>query len=152
MRRGIRCKPPPTSEKTAANNIYQSRKHALLYMSLANEPSYLDDERMGVGNLVLWRHMLLHGLAGAPDGHQDERVGQENDGAGDNVAEKEQADDVAHRRQARAGSVPVDAAGRAIRLGPVLSPSRQGADGEDTGVAPDPCDQHVGVIIGKLVA
>lgn len=95
--------------------------------------------------------MLLHGLAGAPDSQQDERVGEENDSAGDNIAEEEEADDVAHRRRVLAGSVPVDATGCAIRLGPVFSPARQGADGENAGVAPDPCDQHVGMVIRKLV-
>lgn len=117
-----------------------------------SEPSYLDDERMHVGNLVLRCHVLLHGLAGAPDSQQDERVGQENDSAGDNVAEEEEADDVAHRCGVLAGRVPVDATGCAIRLGPVLPPARQGADGENTGVAPDPCDQHVSVEMRKLVA
>lgn len=106
---------------------------------------------MGIGNLVLWRHVLLHSLAGAPNSQQDERVGQENDSAGDNIAEEEQTDDVAHRRRARAGSVPVDAAGCAVWLGPIFTPAWQGADGKDAGVAPDPCNQHVGVMIGKLV-
>lgn len=106
---------------------------------------------MGIGNLVLWGHVLLHSLAGAPNSQQDECVGQENDSAGDNIAEEEQADDVAHRRRARAGSVPVDAAGCAVWFSPVFTPARQGADGEDAGVAPDPRDQHVGVMIGKLV-
>lgn len=116
-----------------------------------SEPSYLDDERMRVGNLVLRRHVLLHSLARTPDGQQDERVGQENDSAGDDVAEEEEADDVAHRRRVLAGRVPVDATGCAIRLGPVLPPARQGADGENTSVAPDPCDQHVSVVMRELV-
>lgn len=120
-------------------------------MSSASELTYLDDEGVRVGDLVLRRHVLLHGLAGATDGEQDERVGQENDGAGDHVAEEEEADDVAHGRRVLAGAVPVDAAGRAVRLGPVLSPSRQGADGKNAGVAPDPCYQQVGVVIGKFV-
>lgn len=107
---------------------------------------------MRIGNLVLWRHVLLHGLAGAPDSQQDERVGEEYDGAGDNIAEEEQADDVAHRHGVLAGRVPVDATGCAIRLGPVFSPARQGADSKNAGVAPHPCNQHVGVAIRKLVA
>lgn len=136
---------------TAANRIHQSCKHVFFHTSSASEPSYLDDECMRVGNLVLRRHVLLHGLAGAPDSQQDECVGEENDSAGDNIAEEEQADDVAHCRGVLAGSVPVDATGCAIWLGPVLSPATQGSDGENAGVAPDPCDQHVSVGIRKLV-
>lgn len=106
---------------------------------------------MRVGNLVLRCHVLLHGLTGSPDRQQDERVGEENDSAGDDIAEEEQADDVAHRCGVLAGSVPVDATGCAVWLGPVFPPARQGADGENAGVAPDPCDQHVSVGIRKLV-
>lgn len=95
--------------------------------------------------------MLLHGLAGSPDSQQDERVGEENDSAGDDIAEEEQADDVAHRCGVLAGSMPVDATGCAIWLGPVFPPARQGADGENARVAPDSCDQHVSVVIRKLV-
>lgn len=150
MLRGSRCKPPQTSEKIQQN---PSKNHAIPHITppLPRQCSYLDDERMRVGNLVLRRHVLLHGLAGTPDGQQDECVGQENDSAGDDVAEEEEADDVAHCRRVLAGRVPVDAAGCAIRLGPVLPPARQGADGENTSVAPDPCDQHVSVVMRELV-
>lgn len=106
---------------------------------------------MRVGNLVLRRHMLLHGLAGARDSQQDEGIREENNSAGDNIAEEEQADDVAHSREVLAWSVPVDATGCAIRLGRVFSPARQGADSKNSRVAPHPCDQHVGVAIRKLV-
>lgn len=112
---------------------------------------YLDNQRVRIGDLVLRGHVLLHGLAGAPDGQQDERVGQEDDRAGDNVAAKEEADDVAHGRRALAGSVPVDAASCTIWLGPVLAPAGQGTDGKDSGVAPDSSDQQAGVAVGELV-
>lgn len=106
---------------------------------------------MRVGSLVLRRHVLLQGLAGAPDSQPDEGVGEENDSAGDDIAEEEEADDVAHGHGVLAGSVPVDATSCAVRLGPVLPPARQGAHGENARVAPDPRHQHIGVAIGKLV-
>lgn len=112
---------------------------------------YLDDKCMCIGDFVLWGHMLLHSLAGASDGQQDECVGQEDDSAGYNVAEEEEADDVAHGCGAFTGCVPVDAAGCSIRLSPVLSPAWQGTNSEDPSVAPDPSDQHVGVAVRKLV-
>lgn len=77
---------------------------------------YLNDERMCIGDLVLWGHVLLHGLPGAPYSHEDEGVGQEDDCAGHYIAEEEEADDVAHSCGAEAGRMPVDAACCAIRL------------------------------------
>lgn len=67
--------------------------------------------------------MLLNSLAGAPDGQQDEYVGQKNYNAGHNVAEEEEADDVAHSCGVVAGSMPVDAARCPVRLCPILSPA-----------------------------
>lgn len=84
---------------------------------------YLDDKCMCIGDFVLWGHMLLHSLAGTSHGQQDECVGQEDDSAGYDVAEEEEADDVAHSCGALTGRMPVDAAGRPIRLSPVLSPA-----------------------------
>lgn len=106
---------------------------------------------MRIRDLVLRGHVLLHSLAGAPYGQQDVRVGQEDDSAGDNVAEEEEADDVAHGRRALAGRVPIDAASCTIWLGPVLAPAGQGTDGKDSGVAPDSSDQQAGVAVGELV-
>lgn len=85
---------------------------------------YLNDKCVCIGDLVLRGHVLLHSLTGAPDGQQDECVGQKDDSAGHNVAEEEEADDVAHSCGVLAGSVPIDAACCTIRLGPVLSPAR----------------------------
>lgn len=106
---------------------------------------------MCIGDLVLWGHMLLHSLAGAPDGQQDECVGQEDDGAGHDVAEEEETDDVAHSCRALAGCMPVDAARCTIRLGPILSPARQGTHGKDSSIAPNPSNQEAGVTERKLV-
>lgn len=106
---------------------------------------------MCVGDLVLRGHVLLHSLTGAPDGQQDECVGQEDDSAGDNVAEEEEANDVAHCCRALAGSVPVDAASCTIWLGPIFPPAGQGPDGKNSSVAPDPSNQHAGVAVRELV-
>lgn len=95
---------------------------------------------MCIGDLVLRGHVLLHCLAGAADGQQDEHVGQKDDRAGNNVAEEEEADDVAHSQRVLARHVPVDAARRTVRLGPVLSPPQQGPHGKHSRVAPDPGD------------
>lgn len=95
---------------------------------------------MCIGDLVLWGHVLLHSLAGAPDCQQDERVGQKDDSAGHNVAEEEEADDVAHSCRVLVWSMPVDAACRTVRLGSVLPPARQGTYSENSRVAPDPCN------------
>lgn len=78
---------------------------------------------MCIGDLVLWGHMLLHSLARASHSQQDERVGQKDDSAGNNVAEEEQADDVAHGCRILAGSMPVDAARCSIRLGTIVPPA-----------------------------
>ncbi len=50
--------------------------------------SYLDEKCLHIGDFVLRRDMLLHCMLGSPDRHQDERVGEEDDGAGDYVAEE----------------------------------------------------------------
>ena len=112
---------------------------------------YLDDKCMCIGDLVLWGHVLLHSLAGAPHGQQDECVGQEDDSAGHDVAEEKQADDVAHSCRVLAGCLPIDAARCTVWFGPVLAPARQGANSKDSSVAPDPSNQHAGVAVGELV-
>lgn len=112
---------------------------------------YLNDECMRIGDLVLRGHMLLHSLAGAPDGQKDECVGQEDDSAGDDVAEEEEADDVGHSCGVLAGRVPVDAACCAVGLCSVLSPARQGPHSKDSSVAPDPSNQQASVAVRKLV-
>lgn len=106
---------------------------------------------MRIGNLVLRGHVLLHGLAGAAYSQQDERVGQKDDGARHHVAEEEEADDVAHGCGTLAGSMPVDAARRAIRLSPVLSPARQGTHSKHSSVAPDASHQQAGMAVRELV-
>lgn len=78
--------------------------------------NHLYDECVCIGDLVHRGHVLLHGLAGSPDSQQDEGVGEEDDGTGHNVAEEEEANDVGHGRRADVGRVPVDTAGRAVRL------------------------------------
>lgn len=105
---------------------------------------------MCIGDLVLRGHVLLHSLAGAPDGQQDECVGQEDDSAGHNVAEEEETDDVAHSCRVLARSIPVDAARCTVRLGPVLSPARQGTYSKNSSIAPDPSNQQAGVAEGEL--
>ncbi len=102
---------------------------------------------MCIGDLVLGGHVLLHSLTGAPDGQQDECVGQEDDSAGQNVAEEEEADDVAHSCRALAGSVPIDAARGTVRLRPILSPARQGTYSKYSGVQPDSSNQQAGMAI-----
>ena len=106
---------------------------------------------MCIGDLVLWGHMLLHSLTGAPYSQQDERVGQEDDSAGHDVAEEKEADDVAHSCKVLAWRMPVDAACCTVRLAPVLPPARQGTYSKDSSVAPDPSNQEAGVAEGKLV-
>lgn len=78
--------------------------------------SYLDEKCLHVGDFVLRRDVLLHCMLGPPDRHQDKRVGEDDDGAGDDVTEEEEADYVDHGRCVVAGRVPVDAAGSAVRL------------------------------------
>lgn len=106
---------------------------------------------MCVGDLVLWGHVLLHSLSRASDSHQDERVGQKDDGAGHNVAEEEEADYVAHSCRVLAGCFPVNAACCTIRLCPILSPASQGTDSKHTSVAPNPSNQQAGMAVGELV-
>lgn len=89
--------------------------------------------------------MLLDSLTGAPHRQQDERVGQENDGAGQSVAEEEKADDVGQSQDLAVGCEPVDAASRAVRLGTVAAPLCQGPHGEDRCVAPHPHHQGMGM-------
>lgn len=84
---------------------------------------YLNDKCLCIGDFVLWGHVLLHCLAGAPNGQQNECVGQKDDSAGHNVAEDEEADYVAHSCRVLSWSMPVDAACCTVRLGPVLSPA-----------------------------
>ena len=95
--------------------------------------------------------MLLDGLAGPPDGYQDEGIGEGDDGAGDDVAEEEEADDVAHGQPAVAGGVPVDAARRAVGLGAVLAPAAQRPHGKHHGIAPHRRHQQTGMPVGELV-
>lgn len=92
---------------------------------------------MCIGDFVLWGHMLLDSLARAPNSQQDECVGHEDNSAGYDVAEEEEADDVAHGCRTLAGCIPFDAARCAVRLGPVLSPARQGTHGKHSSIAPD---------------
>lgn len=106
---------------------------------------------MCIGDLILWGHVLLHGLAGAPDGQQNECIGQEDDSAGHNVAEEEEADDVAHCCRALAGSMPVDAACRTIWFGPVFSPAGQGTNSKNSSIAPDPSNQDACMAVRELV-
>lgn len=112
---------------------------------------YLNDKCMCISDFVLRGHVLLHSLTGAPDGEQDECVGQEDDSAGHNVAEEEEAGDVAHSCRAIAGSMPIDAACCTVRLSPIFSPAHQGTDGKNSSVAPDPSNQRAGVGVGELV-
>lgn len=116
-----------------------------------SEPIYLNDKCMCIGDLVLGGHVLLHSLTGAPDSQQDECVGQEDDSAGHNVAEEEEADDVAHCCRVLAGSMPIDAARCTIWLGPIFSPAGQGANSKNCSVAPDSSNQHAGMAVGELV-
>lgn len=67
--------------------------------------------------------MLLESLSGTSHRHQDEGVGEEDDGARHDVAEEEKADDVGHGEEAAVRSEPVDAAGRAVRLVAVPTPA-----------------------------
>lgn len=98
--------------------------------------NHLDDEGMGVGGLRLWRHVLLDGLARPPHRHQDARVGEDDGGAGQHVAEEEKADDVRQRGQLVVGRPPVDAAGGAVRFWTVAAPLQQGPHGKHRRVTP----------------
>jgi len=77
---------------------------------------YLDKKCLHIGDFVLRRDVLLHCMLGPPDRHKDESVGEDDDGAGYDVTEEEEADDVDHGGCAVAGRVPVDTAGGAVRL------------------------------------
>lgn len=151
---GNQCKLPRTAVKKQ-----QQQKHifhvfvttySLAWNILDCRPAYLNDKCMCIGDLVLWGHMLLHSLTGAPDSQQDECVGKENDSAGHNIAEEEEADDVAQCCRVLAGSMPIDAACRTIWLCPIFSPARQGTNGENCCIAPDPSNQHAGMKVGEL--
>lgn len=89
--------------------------------------------------------MPLDGLVRAAHRQQDEGVGEEDDGAGQSVAEEEQADNVGQGRQLVVGYVPVNAAGSAIRLCSVVSPMCQGTDGEHRGITPHCHHQEAGM-------
>lgn len=124
-------------------------KHIQYYYleMLLNICAYLNNERVRIGDLVLWGHVLLHGLAGATDSQEDEGVGQKDDGAGHDVAEDKEADDVAHSCRVLTGRMPVDAARCAIWLGPILPPTRQRTDSKHCSIAPDASDQQAGVAV-----
>lgn len=112
---------------------------------------YLNNKRMCIGDLVLGGHVLLHSLTGAPDSQQDECIGQEDDRAWHNVAEEEEANDVAHRSSVSAGSIPVDAARSTIWLSPIFSPAGQGTNSKNRSVAPNSSDQQAGMTVRELV-
>lgn len=112
---------------------------------------YLYNKCMCIGDLVLRGHMLLHSLAGPPDGQQDECVGQEYDSAGYDVTKEKEADDIAHSCRALAWRMPVDAACCSIRLFPILSPAGQGAYSKHSSIAPGPSNQQRGVAVRELV-
>lgn len=96
--------------------------------------------------------MLLDSLPRPAHRQQDEGVGEEDDGAGQDVAEEEEAYDVGHGETAVVRSKPVDAAGRAVGLETVLAPAGQRTCSEDGGVAPNPNHQHHGMPRGELVS
>ena len=106
---------------------------------------------MSVGGLGLGRDVLLDGLSGATYCQQDEGVGEEDDGAWQSIAEQEEADDVRHGRRFVVGSMPVDAAGCAVRPRPIASPMCQGAKSKHRGVAPHSSHQEAGVRRGEFV-
>lgn len=153
MPSGNRCKLPRKAGKRHKMNL--SHKHIFTSICVVCWKVvlciYLNDKCMCVGDLVLRGHVLLHSLAGAPDGQEDECVGQEDDSAWHNVAEEEEADDVAHSRRVLAGCMPVDAARCSVGLGSILSPARQRTYSKNSSVAPHPSNQQAGVAVGELV-
>lgn len=113
--------------------------------------SHLDDDAVRVGGLGLRWHMLLDGLTWPPHCQQDEGVGEEDDGTGQRVAEEEQGDDVRQSWKLVVRRPPVNAAGRAVRLGAITTPLRQGPHGEHGGETPHSNHQEVGVRRRELV-
>lgn len=89
--------------------------------------------------------MLLDSLTGPPHRQQDERVGQENDGAGQCIAKEEKADDVRQSQNLMVGCEPVDAACGAIRFGTVMSPLCQGPQGKKRCITPHSHHQDTGM-------
>lgn len=94
--------------------------------------------------------MLPHGSAGPPHPPEDQRVGGEDEEAGEKVAEDEEGEDVERGLPAR--GVPHDAAGCPIGLGAVAAPLGQGGRGKHEGICPDAQQQHSGVAGRELVA
>lgn len=113
--------------------------------------SDLDNQSMCIGGFGLWWHMLLNGLTWPPHRQQNERVGEEDDGAGQCIAKDEEADNVRHSQKLVVGCLPVDAAGCAVRFRAVVSPLCQGPHGKHRGVTPHSSHQEACVWWGELV-
>lgn len=94
--------------------------------------------------------MLPDGSAGHPHRPEDQRVGDEDEEAGEKVAEDEEGEDV--ERGLPAGGFPGDAAGCPVGLGAVAAPLGQGGRGEQQSIHPDAQQQHSGVAGRELVA
>lgn len=84
--------------------------------------------------------MLPDGPPGHPHRPQDQRVGDEDEEAGEKVAEDEEGEDVECGLPAR--GFPCDAAGCSVGLGAVAAPLSQGCHGKHQGVSPDAQQQH----------
>jgi len=111
---------------------------------------YLDDEAVHAAGSAPGGRVLPDGAPGHPHRPEDLRVGDEDEEAGEQVAEDEEGEDV--ERGLPAGGFPGDAASGAVGLGAVAAPLGQGGRGEHQGVRPDAQQQHSGVAGGEPVA
>lgn len=107
--------------------------------------AHLDEKRLHIGDLVLRRDVLLHRMLSSSYSHQDERIREDDDAAGHDIAEEEEADDIDHGWCAGAWRVPVDAAGSAVGLGAILTPSRQRSHRKHRRVTPHTHHQQTSV-------
>lgn len=111
---------------------------------------YLHDEAVHAAGSALGGRVLPDGSPGHPHRPEDQRVGDEDEEAGEKVAEDEEGEDVERGLPAR--GFPRDAASCPIRLGAVAAPLSQGGRGKHQGVCPDAQQQHSGVAGRELVA
>ena len=98
--------------------------------------AHLHNNILDVAHLGLPGLVMLHGLMGGSDRHQDARVGRHDDTAGHDVAQDKERRRVGAGHGMQVGQAPVDAAGCAVGLRTILTPVGQRGAGEHQGPSP----------------
>ena len=118
---------------------------------LPSPSRYLDYDGLDVAHARLGGDVPPHGPPRLAHRRQDLRVGGGDDGAGQRVAAHEQRHGVGAGARVQAGDAPVDAARRAVGLGPVGPPVGERGAREHQGVGPGTADQDAPVVGAEAV-